>query len=192
VSGGGTFRTLNTPLRGIPRKASAPVRACSEFGLDRPGARATYPLEFTAGIRDARLRDLNARAESAQRRHEEGKKGLRRPDGSKLYSIEVYGEELKKLARERNGVLAEGERQAREAQLAVVSEIVRIENADPAGRDLPEELDRANLKRAFALDAVEAFGKKLEPVLASGVRASIFAYWMAGQRKRKEGRGAPL
>jgi hypothetical protein len=36
----------------------------------------------------------------------------------------------KKLARERNGALTEVERQAREAQLALASEILRIENAD--------------------------------------------------------------
>src|SRR5215210_351764 len=133
--------------------ASARVRACPEFGLSGPSSRATHPLAFAAEIRDAGLRDLNARAEGAQRRHEEGKKGLRRPDGSKLYSDEVHGEELKKLARERNGVLAEVKRQGREAQLAVASEIMRIENADPAEAISPEELDRANLKRAVALGA---------------------------------------
>jgi hypothetical protein len=34
-----------------------------------------------------------------------GKKGLRHPDGSKRYSDKVYGEQLKKLVREGNGVL---------------------------------------------------------------------------------------
>jgi hypothetical protein len=57
--------------------------------------------------RYARLRDPNVRAESAHRRNEEGKKGLCRPDGSKLYSGEVHGEEFKKLARGRNGALTE-------------------------------------------------------------------------------------
>jgi len=43
-----------------------------------------------------------------------GKKGFRRPDGSKRCSDEVYGEELKKLVREGNGA-AEVKRQALEA-----------------------------------------------------------------------------
>jgi len=55
----------------------------------------------------------------------------------------------------------------------------------------PKELDRANLKRAFVLDGAEAFdaevfGKRLEPMPDGGDRASIFAYWMAGQRERKD------
>ena len=85
-------------------------------------------------------------------------------------------------------------RRAGEAQLAVASQIVRIENADLADAISPKELDRANLERAFALDAA-AFGKSLESVPAGGDRASIFAYRKAGQRKSKEGmrpgRGAP-
>jgi hypothetical protein len=50
--------------------------------------------------------------------------------------------------------------------VALASEIVRIENADPADASSPAELDRANLARAFALTAAEAldaeaFGKRL-------------------------------
>ena len=67
--------------------------------------------------------------------------------------------------------------------------MVRIEHTDLADA-VPQELDRANLERAFALDAAEAlvaeaFGKRLESVLAGGDRASIFAYWKAAQRKCK-------
>ena len=118
-----------------------------------------------------------------------GKKGLRRPDGSKLYSDEVHGEGLKVLARERNGVLAELERQTQEVRLAVASWIVRIENADPADAISPAELDRANLKRAFAPGAAEAFdaeafGKRLGSGPSGGDRAPNFACWMAGQRKK--------
>jgi hypothetical protein len=45
------------------------------------------------------------------------------------------------------------------------------------------------LTAAESLDA-KAFEKRLESVLAGGDRAFDFAYWMAGQRKSREGRGA--
>lgn len=147
--------------------------------------------EMTEQIRDANLRDLNARAERAQAAYEEGEKALFRADGSKYYSDEVHDEEIKKLAAERRGVLDGIERQAGEVRLSVESEIESIENADPADSLTPDELERANQKRAFAIDAsetlsAEAFDKRCESVLAGGDRGSIFAYWMAGQRKSRE------
>jgi hypothetical protein len=146
---------------------------------------------MTEQIKDAKLRDLNARAERAQARYEEAKKGLFRADGSKFYSDDVHDEQLKKRANERNGVLRDIEQQAHEMKMAVASEVERIENADPANSLSSEELEQANKRRAFAMDAADTldtkvFGKRLESVLAGGDKGSIFAYWMAGQRLSKE------
>ncbi len=142
-------------------------------------------------IKDAKLRDLNVRAERAQACFEEGEKELFRPDGSKLFSDSEHGERVRALEQERNGVLGDIEQQAKEVRMAVATEIERIENADPADALAPSELEQANLKRAFAVDAAEtldaeAFGKRLESVLAAGDKGSIFAYYMAGQRKSKD------
>jgi hypothetical protein len=58
----------------------------------------------------------------------------------------------------------------------VASEIVCIENADLADAISPKELDRVDLKCAFALDVTEALdaealGKRLESVPTDGDRA---------------------
>lgn len=146
-------------------------------------------------IKDAKLRDLHARAERAQADLEEGKKQLFRSDGAKLYSEDEHREQLRALERERNGVLKDVEGQAREIRVGVESEIAGIEHADPADTLTLEELERANQLRAFALDTAEilnpeTFGKRLEAVLAGGDKGNIFAYYMAGRRKsaEKEGR----
>lgn len=142
-------------------------------------------------IKDAKLRDLNVRAERAQTRYEEGTKELFRSDGTKLYSEDEHRQRVRALAQERNAVLRDVEGRAKEARLAVASEIEGIENADPADALTSEELERANQKRAFALDAAEildaeAFGKRLESVLVGGDKDNIFAYYVAGLRKGKD------
>ncbi len=149
---------------------------------------------MTEKIKDAKLRDLNARAERAQARYEEGEKELFRADGSKLYSEDEHRQRVRALAQERNGVLRDIEQQAYEMKAAVASEVERIENADPADSLTPEELEHANQKRAFALDAAETldpekFKKRLEAVLAAGDKGSIFAHYMAGQHRSKERNG---
>lgn len=142
-------------------------------------------------IKDGKLKDLNARAENAQARYEEGEKTLFRSDGSKLYSEDEHRQQVRALEQERNGVLSDIEQQTHEMRMAVASEIERIENADPADMLTSEELEQANQKRAFALDAAESLGtealkKRLESVLAGDDRGSIFAYLMAGQRKAED------
>lgn len=145
-------------------------------------------------IKDTRLRSLNGQAERAQARFAEDKGLLFRSDGGQLYSDEEHREQLLTLEQERNAVLKDVEAQAKEMRLAVASEIEGIENADPADTLTPEELEQANQRRAFALDAAEtldpeAFGKRLEAVLAAGDKGNIFAHYMAAQRKAKEREG---
>lgn len=139
-------------------------------------------------IKDAKLRDLNVTAERAQTRYEEGTNALLRPDGSKLYADDEHRERVQVLEQERNEVLGEVEHEAHEIRVAVESEIEIIENADPTSSLSSDELEQANLRRAFAMDAaetlsLEAFGKRLASVLAAGDKGSIFAYLVAGQRK---------
>lgn len=140
--------------------------------------------------RTAKLNELKARAERAQERYEQSEKRLFRPDGSKLYSDDVHKEEIDKLRTERNRELGEVEELVREERVAASTRVENARNADPTELLAEEELGRANAKRAFALDAsesfdAEAFGKRLESVLAGGDKAAIFAYWMAGQRKQE-------
>lgn len=135
--------------------------------------------------------ELKRQAEAAQRAYEEGKAKLFRPDGSKLYSDEAHEEELGKLRAERNGVLREVKRQAKEAGAAARQETERAGNLDPTGFLTADELSRANSLRAFALDAGETLGidalrGRLEAVLADGDRGSVFAYWMAGERRKQK------
>jgi hypothetical protein len=79
--------------------------------------------------------------------------------------------------------------------MALASEIVRIENADPADASSPAELDRANLARLCSDrrrgPLRRGVRKAVRVVLAGGDPASVFAYWMVEQRKSREGRGAP-
>jgi hypothetical protein len=90
---------------------------------------------------------------------------------------------------ERNRVLSEVEQEAREELQAAQAEITNLENRDPTELLNPDEFERANAKRSFALDAAEtlqaaALVARFEAVLAGGDKASIFAHWQAGQRRR--------
>lgn len=140
-------------------------------------------------IRNERLRTLKAKAEAAGRRFEEGKRRLYR-NGQQLFSDEVHRDEMDKLARERNGVLFEIESEAREISAGVAGAVERLENSDPADLLSAEELEKANARRAFALDQVDGLSagdlrKRLDSVLASGDRANIFAYLVAGRHRRE-------
>ena len=128
-----------------------------------------------AEIKDAKLRDLNVRAERAQACFEEGEKELFRPDGSKLFSDSEHGERVRALEQERNGVLRDIEQQAKEVRMAVATEIERIENADPADALAPSELEQANLKRVFYQSAFAS--------LRSSPESRTFY-----DRKRREGK----
>ncbi|MDP9477280.1 MAG: hypothetical protein M3R38_16635 [Actinomycetota bacterium] len=140
-------------------------------------------------IKNVRLRELQGKAEAAGRRFEEGKKRLYK-NGKQLFSDEVHREELDKLARERNAVLFEVEEEARELRAGAVATLERVEHADPAALLSDEELSRANARRGFANDQadslrVEDLLKRLSSVLHGGDRAAIFAYLLAGQRRRQ-------
>jgi hypothetical protein len=139
---------------------------------------------------EVNLGDLKARAELAQQRYEAGEKGLYR-DGKQLYSDDVHREEVSRLRSERNAVLGEVEEEARAEGLAADAAAERARNADPAEFLSPEELERANARRAFALDAARtmrpgAFAERCEAVLAGGGRGAIFAHAMAARRRREE------
>jgi hypothetical protein len=137
-----------------------------------------------------KLGDLKARAETAIQAFERALLGLSRPDGSKVYADEEHERRLSALRAERNRVLSEVEQGAREEAEAALAEISRLEHRDPQELLSPDELERANLRRAFALDTAETLATtelvaRLEAVLAGGDKGSIFSYWMAGQRRRR-------
>jgi len=141
-------------------------------------------------IRNNRLRELQAKAEAAGQKFEEGKKRLYQADGSPLFAADVHREEMEKLARERNHEILEVEREAREIRTGAAGVLERLENSDPAELLTDEELTRANARRPFAGDAaeslpVEDLKRRLESVLQGGDRANVFAHLVAGRRRRE-------
>ena len=137
-----------------------------------------------------KLGDLNTRAERAIQTFEAGRAQLYRSDGSKRLRDEEHEERLRALRVERDAVLREVEREAREEGQAAAAEITNLENRDPTELLASDELERANAKRGFALDAAETLGttelvRRLEAVLAGGDKAAIFAHWQAGGRRRR-------
>lgn len=141
-------------------------------------------------IRNERLRTLKAKAEAAGRKFEDGRKRLYQADGSPLFAEDVMKLELEKLARERNGEIFAVEEEVREIAAGAGDTLERLENADPADLLSAEELERAERRRAFALDqaeglSVEDLKKRLESVLAGGDRANIFAHLVAGRRRQQ-------
>lgn len=141
-------------------------------------------------IKNARLRELKARAEAAGRRFSEGAGRLYQADGSPLFAEDVLRTQLEELARERNRELLAIEEEAREIAAGAGGIIERLEHADPADLLTDEELARANAWRGFANDQaaslpVEDLRKRLDSVLHGGDRAAIFAHLLAGQRRRQ-------
>jgi hypothetical protein len=82
---------------------------------------------------------------------------------------------------------------------AARSEILTIENADPLASLTADGLERANRRRAFALDSCEVLGieeleKKLRSVLTGGDKGEIAAYLMgvsAAERGLSSARRTP-
>ena len=144
-----------------------------------------------------RLGDFKAKAKRAVEAFEEGRSRLLRPDGSRLFSDGEHEERMRALKRERNAVLSEVEEEARSIIEGAGVEVANLENRDPADLLTPGELVLANRRRAFALDAAETLGTealvaRLESVLAGGEKGSIFAHWVAGQRRlAKASLGSP-
>lgn len=137
---------------------------------------------------DTKLRSLQARAENAQAKYEEGAARLLKGDGSRLYADDEHDAEMNKLRGERDAILGTVQEEARLEGGAAREERARIENSDPADVLSLEELEQANAKRLFAIDSAETLGegdlrKRLESVLAGGDRGSIFAYLAAGRRR---------
>lgn len=90
---------------------------------------------------------------------------------------------------ERNTVLTEVEEQVRTAIQEANAQITNLEHRDPTELLTTEELERANQKRAFAVDAAETLDtgslvSRLEAVLSGGDKGAIFAAWSGGQRRR--------
>ena len=109
----------------------------------------------------------------------------------KIFSDAEHAERLNTLRGERNRVLGEVEAELQAAFQEANAEITNLENRDPAELRASEELARANQKRAFASDAAETLDvgsivRRLEAVLAGGEKGSVFARWMAGQRRREK------
>lgn len=135
------------------------------------------------------IEQLRRRAEAAKRTFEEGRGRLFQADGSRLFSDQAHEEQLATLRAERNAVLDEILEQARAVRQGATTEITNLENRDPQELLTADELDRANARRAFALDTAESLSPadlaaRLESVLAGGDKAAIFAHWMAGDRRR--------
>lgn len=141
-----------------------------------------------------RLADLKAAANRAQETFEAEKGKLYRPDGSKLFADDVHEEEMAKLRSERRRTLEPIRKEANELGRKAQADAELAKHSDPMEALTDEELSRANVRRAFAIDAAEtlpmdALKGRLEAVLAGGDRGLIYAYWTAGQRRREAVRG---
>ena len=137
-----------------------------------------------------RLGDLRVQAEAAISNFEAARAALFRADGSQIYADAEHEERLRGLRSERNRVLREVEQGACEELRAAEAQIINLEHRDPTELLASDELERANAKRTFALDAAEsldttALVARFEAVVAGGDKASIFAHWQAGQRRRR-------
>lgn len=135
--------------------------------------------------------DLRARAERVQRIFEEGRAALHRSDGQRRFSDAEHAERLNALRGERNRVLGELEEELRAAFEETNAQITNLEHRDPTELLTSDELGLASQKRAFASDAaetldIETLKARLEAVLAGGEKGSIFAHWMAGQKRREK------
>lgn len=136
-------------------------------------------------------RGLLKRAEAAQETFEKGERALYRKDGKRIYRDEEHSERLRNLRAERREACTRVLNEAREVALEADQEIENARNRDPLASLTTEELERANARRAFALDASETLDtggleSRLRSVLAGGDRSEIGAYFVAGSRRRRE------
>jgi hypothetical protein len=131
------------------------------------------------------------RVEDAQERFEREKANLFRADGSQIYSEDEHKERLGALTRERNATLKQAEEEVRGEMTALDEKVAHIKNRDAAELLTHEELKTANNRRAFAVDAAQTLGVeelagRLKSVLSTGDKGAIFAYWNAGERRKRE------
>jgi len=138
---------------------------------------------------------LRGRAEAARRRFEEGHARLYREDGSRYYSEEEHAERVSALRTERNRELREIEEEADRVIAEAEADLRALEGGDPTSLLSDSELDRANAKRAFVAEDVEAMGheslsRRIEAVMGGGDRASMFAYLAAARRRASSARPA--
>lgn len=132
--------------------------------------------------------------DTAAERHEEEQAKLYRPDGSKRYSDEEHAEREGELREEFNVSLDTIEAGI-DRQIASAEEtLVRVEHADPADSLTPEELARANARRSFVSEDVEALPipdliGRCRAALASGDRVSLFL--LSRYAGRRAGEAAP-
>ena len=125
--------------------------------------------------------DLRRRIDRAAELHEEARRALYRPDGSKVYGEEAHAEREEALRREFHAALdALGEEIEKRIILAE-EEVLRLEHGDPSGALTADELERASARRPFVRDEVsgletDALEERTRAVIASSDRPAMFVY----------------
>ena len=127
--------------------------------------------------------------EEAGRRFDEGVARLYRPDGTRTYSDEAHEERVAALRAERDAVLDGVIGACVSAREAAMSEARRLRDADPAESLTAEALARANAVRPFAADQAQTLNtrplaRRLRATLDGGDRAAVFAWLLAGEKRR--------
>lgn len=131
-----------------------------------------------------------AKIDQAAEYFEEQRASLFRPDGSKAFSDPEHDERESALRRELNTSLDRLAPDIEQRITAHEQEVLKLEHADPSGSLSSEELESANARRAFVADevnglGVDALGKRMRAVAASGDRPAMFLYAHHARAKMK-------
>lgn len=131
-----------------------------------------------------------AKIDQAAEHFEAQRASLFRPDGSKAFSDPEHDEREGELRREFHAAL-DHIGPAIEKRIADHErDVLTRDHADPSGALSSEELESANARRAFVADevnglGVDALGKRMRAVAASGDRPAMFLYAHHARAKMK-------
>jgi hypothetical protein len=124
---------------------------------------------------------MRDRIDRVAEHHEQAMGELFRPDGSKFYSDDEHTARAAELKREFNANIDAIEDDIAQRIASTEEELLKLEHADPTDILTNEELERANVKRAFVADdcfnlPLKQLEQRCRAALASGDRATMFLY----------------